>query len=304
MKTIIKNILVPVDFSDTSLNALNTAVRMATRHDATLHLLYVQDVMLYYPQRGQLTMLQPMLQEAVIKDVDALEQMAYHVIADYNVRCRIHTANGNRSAIICEWADKQDIDLIVVGMATDISTAFYLYDTLPYQILKSAPCHVLTVPANKEVNAFQRIIYPVQSDGLSLGKLPLAQQIAEKNNAEVAVVTLAQNNDADVISRISTFSDRIRASLRRSAKSVRTKHIRTGDPASSLITVCREEVADLVVIEANTRRSISEFFLGGFTQKMIRNPEAAVLCIQTVQASKNQRRTLRMVHRRRVRLNH
>jgi len=39
----IKNILVPVDFGENALNALETAIAIAKLHGATLHLLHVVD---------------------------------------------------------------------------------------------------------------------------------------------------------------------------------------------------------------------------------------------------------------------
>ena len=39
----ISHILVPVDLSESSLNALDTAVGLAKKHRATLHVLYVDE---------------------------------------------------------------------------------------------------------------------------------------------------------------------------------------------------------------------------------------------------------------------
>jgi nucleotide-binding universal stress UspA family protein len=74
MKNTIKNILAPVDLKASSLNSLNTAIQMAVRHEATLHLLYVEDIIKYYPQMGQLASIQPVMEDIFQKDKYLLEK--------------------------------------------------------------------------------------------------------------------------------------------------------------------------------------------------------------------------------------
>jgi nucleotide-binding universal stress UspA family protein len=114
-------------------------------------------------------------------------------------------------------------------------------------------------------------------------KFALTRQIAEKNNADVSVVSLLDSMDADSSGSLNRFSARIKFRLAGKAKSVTTSQVYTHNAAASLAEICRQELADLVVIEADTQRNIKEYFFGNFTQKMLRNPEAAVLCVNPSQ---------------------
>jgi len=279
MKTILKDILVPIDFSDTSLNALNTAIKMAQRHDATLHLLYVNDMMSYYPLVGNLAAIQPMADEISKKDSSLLEKLAFSVITNHYVDCRFYTVSGNRNVIIKEWVKQHPIDLAIIGMEPGMEDSFYLFDSLAYQLLQSSSCHILTVPAAKVIEGFHHVIYPVQSKGAPMSKYPLTRQVVEKNRADVSVVSIVESNDADMLGILNRFSEQIKFRLKGKAKSVETQQCFTKDAAKTLVEICRNEVADLIVIEADTHRNIKEYFFGNFTQKMLCNPEAAVLCI-------------------------
>ena len=279
MKTILKNILVSIDFSDASLNALNTAIKMAQRHDANLHLLYVNDMMSYYPLVGNLAAIQPMADEISKKDSSLLEKLAFSIITNHYVDCRFYTVSGNRNVIVKEWVNQHPVDLAIIGTEPGMEDSFYLFDSLAYQLLQSSSCHVLTVPAAKTIEGFHHIIYPVQSKGAPMSKYPLTRQIVERNHADVSVVSMVENTDADMLGILNRFSERIKFRLTGKANSVETHQCFTKDAAKSLTEICRNEVADLIVIEADTHRNIKEFFFGNFTQKMLCNPEAAVLCI-------------------------
>jgi nucleotide-binding universal stress UspA family protein len=175
------------------------------------------------------------------------------------------------------------VDLTILGLSPGAADASYLFDSLPYQLLQATTSHVLTVPADKSVESFQHIIYPVQSTGAPMSKFPLTRQIAEKNNADVSVISLIENADADRSGSLNRFSARVKFRLAGKARSVKTSQLYTYDPAASLAAMCQAEVADLVVIEADIQRNIKEYFFGNFTQKMLRNPDAAVLCINPSQ---------------------
>ncbi|WP_342645384.1 universal stress protein [Mucilaginibacter sp. CSA2-8R] len=287
MKAILQDILIPIDLSDTSFNALNTAINMARRHQARLHLLYVSDIMFYYPKVGDLTAVQLMAAEVMEKDAYLLEKLTASIKAAHRVDCRLYTVTGNRNLMIKEWVQQNPVDLTILGLSPSATDASYLFDSLPYQLLQATNSHVLTVPADKSVDRFQHIIYPVQSTGTPMSKFPLTRQIAEKNNADVSVISLIERADADISSSLNRFSARVKFRLDGMARSVTTGQHYTHDRAASLASICRTEVADLVVIEADTQRNIKEYFFGNFTQKMLRNPDAAVLCINPSQRAGN-----------------
>ena len=282
MKTILKDILVPIDFSDTSLNALRCAVDIARRHHATLHLFYVNDVIAYYPRIGELGTASSMADEILEKDIYLLEKLAQSITAGHHVDCRFHIATGNRELIIREWVKERSIDLTVIGMTPDIDQATYLFDTLAFKILQDAACDVLTIPACKSGGSFARILYPVQSHGAPMARYNLVKAIAEKSNAEVSLLSLVEKADMEMSGILNSFAERIKSRLIDKVKRVRNRHIFTKNAAVTLTEVSREQAADLIVIEADTRRTVKEFFTGNFTQRMLRNPSTAVWCVKAV----------------------
>ncbi len=302
MKTILRDILIPVDLSETSLNSLNTAIHMARRHQARLHVLYVSDLLFHYPQMGNLTAVHTMAAEVIEKDKSVLEDLTRSIRTSEQVDCRLYTPAGNRDLLIKEWAQKHPADLVILGMPAHIDHASYIFDSLAYQLLQDTPCHVLAVPAGKSNQVFQHVVYPVQSTAAPMATLPLAKQIIEKNHADVSVVSMIDNADANLQSSLNSLSARIRFRLAKNAASVTTSQVYTQNAAASLVAICKAELADLVVIGANTRRNIREYFFGNFTQKMLHNPETAVLCINPAQKERVNKASVSKLSAKRMQL--
>ncbi|MFD0793439.1 universal stress protein [Mucilaginibacter litoreus] len=280
MKTNIKNILIPIDFSETSLNALNTSIQMAKRHGAALHLLYVQDITNYNPELGQLVTIDPMVDEAFEKEKYLLEQTASSISLEHLVICHLHFAKGILHTVIAQYATELSADILVIGTDPGISKKSYLEDSLVYKVLKKTTCHVLTVPARKEINHFRQIIFPVLSDEKPLAKLQLARSIIEKNNAAVYVVGIVKKHELNILKPLRELSDRIRMRLNRFAGKATKGSIYSVSPAKDINAISRKENAQLIVIEGRTKRTLKEFFFGNFTQRMIRNTRAAVLMVK------------------------
>ncbi|MEO6219545.1 MAG: universal stress protein [Ginsengibacter sp.] len=63
----IKNILVPIDFSEVANNALEVALAMANRHNAEIHLLHIVKPQLYIDATGMHSS-KPGIEQTQIKD--------------------------------------------------------------------------------------------------------------------------------------------------------------------------------------------------------------------------------------------
>jgi nucleotide-binding universal stress UspA family protein len=296
MKNQIKNILIPVDLTETSLNALNTGVQMAKRHMAQLHILYVQDVMDYYPKMGQMVSLEPIMEEIYLKDELLLEKIVQAIFCTHQVNCSLQMTSGNRPISISEKANELNIDLIIIGTDPDINKKSYLNDSLPYKVLQYVDCHVLTVPASKEVNRFERIIFPVSSQENPVEKLKLSQNFISANNARVSVIGLIKTQDLTFLGTIRRLSEQIKRKVSHFAGSVTRKSVYTLNPAKDLKKICEDEDAQLIIIQGNTSRNLKQFFFGNFTQRMIRNAEVAILFIKNLSEKDRNRNLVTETH--------
>ncbi len=140
MRSDYKNILVPVDGSEQAEHSFKTAVEIAKRNNAKLHILYVVDtrnVSLspeYQPVTAGLTdhidkqFIQEMVSYAAAAGVDAKETVT----------------NGNPLTLIAEAFPKEyGIDLIIVGATGKGAITRALVGSVSQYVVKHAPCDVL-----------------------------------------------------------------------------------------------------------------------------------------------------------------
>ena len=143
----LKKILCPVDFSDLSLNALRTAIDLASTFQAELHLLHVfegYDAMSLNPEIA----LTPMPEWLVKLREVCHEKLAALPSPDLAALCpTLVRAHREGPAIheILDYAAHQKIDLIVLSTHGRTGLKHLLMGSVAENIVRSAPCPVLTI---------------------------------------------------------------------------------------------------------------------------------------------------------------
>ena len=137
----LNTILVPVDFSASSLEALDFAVSLAGRLDASIVLLHALDP-IYSPGRFDSPRLRPLRAQAL---EDAKRQLA--TLAKRRVRphvpVRHHVLKGVAYSVIVEAASKAQADLIVMGSEGRTGMNRFLVGSVAEKVIRHARCPVL-----------------------------------------------------------------------------------------------------------------------------------------------------------------
>jgi len=143
-----RTILVPVDFSECSGLALDYAVALAAKLDAKVHLLNVISIpFVAVPEVG--STISPTVLENVIHD----NQKALDNLADAR-RTKVALGDtllrtGDARDEILHAAESIGADLIVMGTHGRRGVTRALLGSVAEQIVRTAPCPVLTVRARK-----------------------------------------------------------------------------------------------------------------------------------------------------------
>jgi universal stress protein A len=141
----IRKILVPIDFSVHSKNALKYAVPMAGQFAAALHLVYVVEPTIYPADLGFGQVVLPGVEEELRQkggmELQALieREIAGTVPATYAVR------TGNPHHEILDEAEEQHVDLIIVATHGHSGVEHMLFGSTADRIVHHAPCPVLTI---------------------------------------------------------------------------------------------------------------------------------------------------------------
>ena len=141
----IRSILVPIDFSIHSKNALRYAVPMAQQFGASIHLTYVVEPTIYPADLGfgqvVLPGVEDELREKGGEELQALirKEIGTRLHSSWSVR------TGNPHQEILREADERGVDLIVVATHGHSGVEHMLFGSTADRVVRHARCPVLTV---------------------------------------------------------------------------------------------------------------------------------------------------------------
>lgn len=141
----VKKILVPVDFSNNSKKILQSAVNIAAKFEATLSLIFV--VQSFDDYSGFFVPHMPIAQFQDEMLVSARQKMA-DFIEDNLPAGKIYESNvvaGDVAEEIIGFAASSKADMIIMGTHGYKGIERVLFGSVAEQIVKTAPCPVLTI---------------------------------------------------------------------------------------------------------------------------------------------------------------
>jgi nucleotide-binding universal stress UspA family protein len=146
----IQNILVPIDFSIHSKNALRYAISMAEQYGATLHLIYVIEPTIYPADLGFGQVVMPgMESELRVKSEEEMKmlietEIGHKASADAVVRM------GKPHQEILQEAQERNIDLIILATHGHTGVEQMLFGSTAMRVVRLAKCPVMTIRPEEE----------------------------------------------------------------------------------------------------------------------------------------------------------
>jgi len=166
----IKNILVPIDFSQRSLETVAVAQTLAKEFGANLHLAHV------YDRDFPLTTVMEM--PLALPPVEVARGVRRHlkdVAKNFDLELRprfAHAAEGRPFEEICRLARRHRIDLIVIATRGNTGLKHLLLGSTAERIVRYSPCPVLVIHPRQENEKrelrFNRIVVPIDFSACSL----------------------------------------------------------------------------------------------------------------------------------------
>jgi universal stress protein A len=141
----IRSILVPIDFSAHSKNALKYAIPLAEKFRASVHLVYVVEPTVYPADLGFGQVVLPGVEDELReKGADELEQLILREIGG-TVKATSSVRTGSPHQEILREAEEQGVDLIVVATHGHSGVEHILFGSTADRIVRHAKCPVLTI---------------------------------------------------------------------------------------------------------------------------------------------------------------
>ena len=191
----IKRILVPTDFSITSIKALKVAAKLANKFGAKITLLNVIDPPFNFPTNieGVIEFLTENSELHLAKGIDVIKK-------DYpgsNIQINSQIRLGKPVSQILETISELKIDLVVMGSSTDAPARKVIFGSVSTDILLRSPKPVLAVPENadeKDIN-LDNLLFTTNYRPNDLDNLTHLSNFARHFDSTIIVLHIAKIND-------------------------------------------------------------------------------------------------------------
>ncbi len=151
-KSAIRSILVPIDFSIHSKNALKYAVPLAEKFGASLHLVYVVEPTIYPADLGFGQVVLPGVEEELREKGEGELDALMHREIGNRLKATTVVRTGNPHQEILREAEERGVDLIVVATHGHSGVEHMLFGSTADRIVRRSKVPVLTIrPAAGEV---------------------------------------------------------------------------------------------------------------------------------------------------------
>ncbi len=148
-----KNIAFCTDFSENADEAFITAMDMAERYDATLHIMHVMvNLSISPPTHATYMPIEydpSFLEQVTIAAMDAIQDRYVSKLTEKQ-RHKVHLLSGYAATEIVRLVQEKDFDLIVMGSRGLTGLAHVIFGSTADRVVRKSPCSVLTVRTKKD----------------------------------------------------------------------------------------------------------------------------------------------------------
>ena len=292
----IREILCPIDFSDTSRHALEHATAIAAWYESRLTALHVLEPP--FPQPPILFAQFPStVPSAVDRRACAGELTAWLEPA---IRAGVATdalvEEGVAAARILEQASVRKADLIVMGTHGISGFERFLLGSVAEKVLRKADCPVMTVPPTAHTAAkvpYTRLLCAVDFSESSLAALRFAFSIAEESDAKLTLLHVVEwPHDEIIVQQVNVpeFRRLVEQDARDRLEALVTDDVRVwckpstklahGKAYVQILAAAENEETDLIVIGVSGRNPIDVTLFGSTTNHVVRRASCPVLTMK------------------------
>ncbi len=229
--------------------------------------------------------------------------------AERGLAVETRVTTGIPSEEVVRAAQRDDVDLIVVGTRGKSGLEHVVLGSTAERIIRMAPSPVLAVrgsgaPPPAEPVSFHRILVPVDFSDCSLNALEYAALVARRTKASLRVLHVLEPVCYGLDFTLSHASQREAARARMTERLAdlvaalqgggvtAEQELRGGLPSDSILEAAEGAKADLIVMGTHGRRGLSHAFWGSVAESVLRKSARPVLAVRSPQFHPGHRRIL------------
>jgi len=280
----VNKILIPIDFSESSNIALEHAVILCSKYNASLHLLHVLTVS-YVDILPNLTATSSHInntKELRKKVVEELDTIGKDFKEKHGVTYDIEVRNGSITKEIGRSARENKVDMIVMGTHGASGFEEFFLGSNAFRVVTAAAVPTLTIQSHVKKLGYDNIVLPIDSSKYTRDKVSIARAIAEAFGATIHIVGLITDEHQDEKGKFDVKIRQVEEYLDdRNVKHI--KKIINGTDIAEMTNVYASVVnADLVVVMTE-QEAATGLFVGPYAQRVVNHSKVPILSVTPIE---------------------
>ena len=273
-------IMVPVDFGEQSLIALEQSFNLARLTRSDLILINVIDEDFLKPFQDMVSAkhrYEEHLRDAV---TTRLKELAVQTTGKTGIHVERITRTGKIYAEIVAAAEEFDVSLIIMGTQGPIGLKKRFLGSNASRVVREAACPVITIKGKHHRTGCRHILLPLDLTSETKEKVNKAIELATLFGSVIHIVTIIDTEDEFLVNKLIRQMDQVRNFIENADVTCTAEFIQSPDVPESVLEAARRINADLIMIMTQQETGFTEFFLGSAAQEIINNSEVPVLSIR------------------------
>lgn len=276
-------ILVPVDFSEQSLIALDQSYNLAKEYNAEITLLYVIE------DNSLLAKLFSVEQHETLRsDIQKkLDELATDVEQKRQLKVNTLVGRGVVYEKIAEVAELINATMIIMGTNGEQGFKRRFIGSNALRVTRESTIPVITIRGKHHRNGCKNIVLPLDLTKETREKVSKAVELSRLfDGATVRVVSILFTTDEFLVNRLTRQLGQVKAFLEKEEVTCTTEIVNAvkekGNLAEHVIEYAKQVDGDLIMIMTQQEVDFTELFIGSAAQEIINQSPIPVFSIRPI----------------------
>ncbi len=270
----IKNFIVPIDFSKDSLKGLELALIFTNKIYCNIQMVYVQKKTAgHFPSE---------IRDEYNQAKDRFEK----IIEDYSAKL----GNDSKLRYIIKKGPKVYEEVVnqaesykdsIITTSTHGASGFeeFFIGSNAFKIISATTGPVITVRKGIVPCEIKRIVLPIDNMPETRQKVPMTAEVAQIFESEVHVITVSSTKNIKVQKRLNAYSKQVSNFLKAKNISIVNQSINGNNVADLTVEYANASNADMISIITEQQNSLTNLILGNYAQQILNKAVIPVLNI-------------------------
>lgn len=272
-----KKLVVPVDFSEESMVAIENAIALANKAKLSIRMIHIKKKKTYYlgfPVSSQEEQPDEVYQAYFDKIIDKYK-IRYTAGGTFDYRI----GHGSISHEILKESNSDDVYAIYTGLQGNTSLKDYLIGSNACRVVAGSQKPVFTVRKGMGVVGLEKILMPIDESPSTRIKVPIVTALAKAVGAKVVVLAVSERSYPEVNTKIALYAKQAMDYLDQNSVECEMIEAFNSDAYKTIIENVSDHSIDLLAIMSDMTDDPIGHFLSGAVQNILNTCECPLLCI-------------------------